>query len=73
MFGTVDIIRQASAWGAELLIVHEPIYYNHYDEHSDDPFECEKRKLIEESGLTIYRFHDHPHCTDPDIITSGEI
>lgn len=73
MFGTVDIIRQASTWGAELLIVHEPIYYNHYDEHSDDPFECEKRKLIEESGLTIYRFHDHPHCTDPDIITTGEI
>ena len=73
MFATVDIVRQAKEWGAQLLIVHEPTYYNHWDEHSDDYFEAAKRRLIEESGLTIYRFHDHPHCTDPDIITAGEI
>ena len=73
MFATVDIVRQARDWGAELLIVHEPTYYNHWDDHSDDYFEAEKRRLIEASGLTIYRFHDHPHCTDPDIITTGEI
>ena len=73
MFATVDIVRQAQDWGAQLLIVHEPTYYNHWDDHSDDYFEVEKRKIIEQSGLTIYRFHDHPHCTDPDIITTGEI
>ena len=73
MFATVDIVRQARDWGAQLLIVHEPTYYNHWDDHSDDYFEVEKRRLIEASGLTIYRFHDHPHCTDPDIITTGEI
>ena len=73
MFATVDVVRQAKNWGAELLIVHEPTYYNHWDDHSDDPFEQEKRRLIEASGLTIYRFHDHPHFTDPDIITTGEI
>ena len=73
MFATVDIVRQAKDWGAELLIVHEPTYYNHWDDHTDDYFEAEKRRLIEGSGLTIYRFHDHPHCTDPDIITEGEI
>lgn len=73
MFATVDIVRQAKDWGAQLLIVHEPTYYNHWDNHTDDYFEVEKRRLIEASGLTIYRFHDHPHCTDPDIITEGEI
>ena len=73
MFATVDVVRAARDWGAQLLIVHEPTYYNHWDEHTDDCFEVEKRRLIEESGLTIYRFHDHPHCTDPDIITTGEI
>lgn len=73
MFATVDIVRAARDWGAQLLIVHEPTYYNHWDKHTDDPFETEKRRLIEESGLTVYRFHDHPHCTDPDIITAGEI
>ena len=73
MFATVDVIRKARAWGAQLLITHEPTYYNHWDEHTDDPFETEKRRLIEEAGITLYRFHDHPHCTDPDIITTGEI
>ena len=73
MFATADIVRQASDWGAQLLIVHEPTYYNHWDDHSDDYFETAKRRLIESTGLTIYRFHDHPHCTDPDIITDGEI
>ena len=73
MFATVDIVRQARDWGAQLLIVHEPTYYNHWDDHSNDPFESEKRRLIEDSCLTIYRFHDHPHFTDPDIITTGEI
>ena len=27
MFATVDIVRQAQDWGAQLLIVHEPTYY----------------------------------------------
>lgn len=73
MFATMDIVRQAKEWGAELLIVHEPTYYNHWDNHTDDYFENEKRRFIESTGLTIYRYHDHPHCTDPDIITVGEI
>lgn len=71
MFATPDVVRQAKAWGAQLLIVHEPTYYNHYDRHSDEKIEKEKRRLIEESGLTLYRYHDHPHGTEPDIIAAG--
>ena len=73
MFGTPDVIRQAQAFGAELLIVHEPLYYNHYDNRTDDPVECAKAKLIEDSGISIYRFHDHPHYTMPDMIAFGEL
>lgn len=73
MFATPDVVRQAKEWGAQLLIVHEPTYYKHFDEHSDEKLECEKRRLIEESGLTVYRFHDHPHYTTPDIIAAGEL
>ena len=51
MFATPDVVREAAAWGAELLIVHEPTYYNHYDRHSDEKIENEKRRLIEESNL----------------------
>lgn len=73
MFATPDVVRQAKAFGAELLIVHEPTYYNHMDVHSDDPLECEKRRFIEESGITVWRYHDHPHATAPDIIAAGEM
>lgn len=73
MFATPQVIRQARDWGAQLLIVHEPTYYNHWDEHSDEKIECEKRKLIEDSGLTIFRYHDHAHFTLPDMIAAGEL
>lgn len=73
MFATPDVIKQATSWGAQLLITHEPTYYDHMDEHSDDPIECKKRQLIQDSGLTIYRYHDHPHRTKPDMICYGEI
>lgn len=59
MFATPDVVRKAKETGAQLLVVHEPTYFNHWDEHSDEPFEVEKRRLIEESGITIYRYHDY--------------
>ena len=73
MFATPEVVKQATEWGAQLLIVHEPTYYNHVDEHSDEKLESEKRKFIEDSGITIYRYHDHPHNTTPDIIAAGQL
>lgn len=73
MFATPEVVRRAREWNAQLLIVHEPTYYNHMDIHSDEKLENEKRKLIEESGITVYRYHDHPHYTTPDIIAAGEL
>ena len=73
MFATPDVVREASNWGAQLLIVHEPTYYNHPDYQSDEKIECEKRKLIEDSGITLYRYHDHPHYTTPDMIAEGQL
>lgn len=73
MFATPKVVKAAKEWGAQLLIVHEPTYYNHMDNHSDEKIECQKRELIEKSGLTIYRFHDHPHYTTPDIIAAGQL
>lgn len=72
MFPTPDVVRSAAEWDADLLIVHEPAYYNHMDVHSDEAQECEKRRLIESTGMTVFRFHDHPHTTDPDMITQGQ-
>lgn len=71
MHATVDIVREVKKWGAQLLIVHEPTYYSHMDVHTSDKIENEKRKLIEKSGLTVFRFHDHSHYAYPDIICKG--
>ncbi|MBQ7365095.1 MAG: Nif3-like dinuclear metal center hexameric protein [Clostridia bacterium] len=73
MFASVEVIREAIAFGADLLITHEPTYYNHYDEPMDDPIYRQKHALIEESGLVIYRYHDGMHFRDTDRITEGEL
>ena len=73
MFATPEVVKNAHEWGAELLIVHEPTYYNHMDDHSDEAIENEKRRFIESTGITICRFHDHPHHASPDTICEGEM
>lgn len=74
MFATVEVIRQAAAFGAQLLITHEPTFY-HDSEAVDmsNPWHCAKKRLIDESGLTIYRYHDHPHFMPVDLIDEGTI
>ena len=72
MIATVDIIQKAKQWGAQLLITHEPIYYSHYDIEVEEKIQSEKRKRVEESGMTVYRYHDHPHRTIPDMVSMGE-
>ena len=31
MFATIGVVKAAKEWGAQLLVVHEPTYYNHMD------------------------------------------
>ena len=68
---TPSVIRAAHAWGADVLITHEPTYYDHRDVFVSTPISDAKKKLIEESGMTLYRWHDHPHLADPDVIHDG--
>ncbi len=73
MFPTPDVIKQASEWGADLLIVHEPIFYDHLDRVTDEVQRQQKVKLIEESGMTLFRYHDHPHFREEDFIAKGMV
>ena len=73
MFATPDVVKAAHEWGAQLLIVHEPTYFNHMDNHSEESFEVEKRKFIESTGIIICRYHDHPHAAAHDEICEGEM
>ncbi len=73
MFATPEVIRQAAAFGANFLIVHEPVFYNHTD--TAMPFEqCyTKKALLEQYGITVFRFHDYAHSMLPDLIFDGQL
>ena len=73
MFATVDTVRLAKEWGADMLIVHEPTYYDHMDVIQSSVVEEKKKALIEESGMVIYRYHDHMHHREKDEIPEGEL
>jgi len=71
---TNDVIQQAIDLGVNLLITHEGLYYSHYDrtdKWQNDPVFLEKRRLIEQSDIAIFRLHDHIHRYEPDGITTG--
>ena len=72
MFATPDVIRKATEFGAEMLIVHEPTYYDHMDVFKATPVSVAKRELIEKSGLLIYRYHDNMHYREADLISHGQ-
>ncbi len=59
---TPDLIKEAAAWGADMIITHEPTFYDHWDNMPGYKFAKMKRELIEELGVTLFRYHDHPHA-----------
>lgn len=73
MFPTHDVVKEAVRFGAELLVVHEPMYYNHWDTEIPNEIAQIKEKYITDSGLTIFRFHDHAHARANDLIFEGEM
>ena len=73
MFATPEVIREAARKNINFLIVHEPVYYEHWDTEIPYDIGFEKKKLIDESGITIFRFHDHAHGMKPDLICEGQL
>ncbi|KIL40846.1 hypothetical protein SD70_10410 [Gordoniibacillus kamchatkensis] len=71
---THRVMREAASLGANLIITHEPTYYNHHDRTdglAGDPVYETKRRTLEELGLTVWRFHDYWHAHRPDGILTG--
>lgn len=79
MMATFDVLQRAAASGNNLIITHEPTFYNHLDKPDDlaegerDPVLAEKRAFIEKHGLIVWRFHDHWHARKPDGIQAGMV
>jgi putative NIF3 family GTP cyclohydrolase 1 type 2 len=76
MFATMEVLKQAVNKNCNLIIVHEPLYYNHLDEtkqFQNDPVFLEKQRYIKDNKLVIWRFHDYIHSMKPDGVESGMI
>jgi putative NIF3 family GTP cyclohydrolase 1 type 2 len=71
---TCQVIERAIELGANLIITHEPTYFNHLDEVEwleNDPLYAYKRRLLEDNGIVVWRFHDYWHRHRPDGIYTG--
>jgi putative NIF3 family GTP cyclohydrolase 1 type 2 len=79
MMATLEVLQRAAAGGNNLIITHEPTFYDHLDkpvelaQGENDPVLAEKRAFIEKHGLIIWRFHDHWHARKPDGIQAGMV
>jgi putative NIF3 family GTP cyclohydrolase 1 type 2 len=76
MFATMDVLKQAVIKNCNLIIVHEPLYYNHLDDTKalqNDEVYLEKKRFITDHKLVIWRFHDYIHSMKPDGIETGMI
>jgi putative NIF3 family GTP cyclohydrolase 1 type 2 len=77
MMATLDVLQRAVANGQNLIITHEPTFYDHLDapgqlpQGEQDAVLTAKRAFIAEHHLVIWRFHDHWHRRNPDGIEAG--
>ncbi|HVX67007.1 MAG TPA: Nif3-like dinuclear metal center hexameric protein [Bryobacteraceae bacterium] len=73
---TMEVLERAAASGKNLVIAHEPTFYNHLDKTEsfthDAVFET-KRAFIEKHHMVVWRFHDHWHARVPDGINEAMI
>ncbi len=71
---TVDVIRRSIEMGCNLIITHEPTYFtgsDHRDWLKDDPVYQQKKALINDNRISIWRYHDHMHAGNTDLIYAG--
>jgi putative NIF3 family GTP cyclohydrolase 1 type 2 len=71
---TLSVLQRAAARSRNLIITHEPTFWNHLDNTRNlagDPVYLYKQDFIRKNDLVIWRFHDHWHARKPDGIFLG--
>jgi putative NIF3 family GTP cyclohydrolase 1 type 2 len=76
MMATLDVLQRAAKAGQNLVITHEPAFYDHLDPtdglvREQDAVTLAKLKFIADHHMVVWRFHDYAHRMQPDIIVSG--
>ena len=80
-YASYNVVKTAAERGINLIICHEPAFYNHADKTdwlADNSVYAEKKRIIDEYGIVIWRDHDHIHAGPmssgreyPDMIFRG--
>lgn len=70
-FASVDIIEKTHAIGANFIICHEALFWNHGDhtdwlEAENNAVYFHKKELLDEYQITVWRDHDYIHSGIPD-------
>ena len=70
-YASVEVIEKAHEKGANLIICHEALFWNHGDhtdwlEESHNKTYIRKRDLLKEYDMTVWRCHDYIHSGLPD-------
>ena len=79
MMATLDVLQRAATRGQNLIITHEPTFYDHLDhptqlpQGEQDAVLAAKRAFIAERHLVIWRFHDYWHRRYPDGVEAGNV
>lgn len=64
IYASVDVIRKAHELGANLIICHEALFWNHGDKtdwlENNKAFQM-KKQLLDEYGIVVWRDHDYIH------------
>ena len=71
---TAEVIKKAAEMGYNFVLGHEPLFYDGWDEtdwQQDNQTYLAKKKLLDETGIVVYRDHDHMHGHKPDGIFTG--
>lgn len=67
-FASVEVIRKAIELGANFIIVHEPLFWNHEDKTDwleDSEVYAAKKELLDAHGIVVWRDHDRIHGGPP--------
>lgn len=63
-WASVDVIKEAQKIGANLIIVHEALFWNHGDQQDwlqENKTYQLKKELLDEAKITVWRNHDFVH------------
>ncbi|MGN8647445.1 Nif3-like dinuclear metal center hexameric protein [Gracilibacillus sp. HCP3S3_G5_1] len=73
---SMDVIQRTADINANLLITHEGLFYQHQPNQAleaETTLIKQKKSIIKQTNLAIYRNHDAVHRSQPDGITLGLI